>query len=322
MFCYLLYLCYNIRKLLYNYKYIKSASHYYPFGMEMPGRSYSSNSYRFGFNGKEKDDNITGVTGSHLDFGARIYDSRIGRWLTVDPMRAIFPEMTPYNFGANNPILFIDNDGEIFRIHYEEKDASTGKTVSRTFDFNGTNQASMPSNQYVKDVVASIDYIITEGADVGGTLENLSKRSEVTDVIKQKGRQSPEYDNKSTIFYNPRVASDNNVDISYLKSESAKQSPSVGFLHEGAHRKQHLDNPTQYDIDKETDDPDYDDKEEKRVIETIQNPAIDILNKNGSKDKKANTHTGAGYYAKSPKSVDKISKKEYKKDTNDYKAKK
>ncbi|MFH2095809.1 MAG: hypothetical protein ABIJ16_08895, partial [Bacteroidota bacterium] len=44
--------------------------------------------HRFGFNGQEKDDEITGVTGSHLDFGARIYDARIGRLLSIDPLCA------------------------------------------------------------------------------------------------------------------------------------------------------------------------------------------------------------------------------------------
>ncbi|MEI6765621.1 MAG: hypothetical protein WCM76_08265 [Bacteroidota bacterium] len=50
--------------------------------MLMQKRSSSSNSYRFGFNGQEKDDEITGVTGSDYDFGARIYDARVGRWMS------------------------------------------------------------------------------------------------------------------------------------------------------------------------------------------------------------------------------------------------
>ncbi|MBI5539819.1 MAG: hypothetical protein HY951_07155, partial [Bacteroidia bacterium] len=55
---------------------IKSSQDYYPGGMLMPQRNWPGNStvnggYRFGFNGKEKEDEITGSTGSHLDFGAR-----------------------------------------------------------------------------------------------------------------------------------------------------------------------------------------------------------------------------------------------------------
>ena len=89
------------------------AQNYYPGGMLMPGRTFSSNNYRFGFNGKEKDDNITGVTGSHLDFGARIYDSRIGRWLSVDQLSYKYPGHSPYNFAQNTPISAIDPDGRL-----------------------------------------------------------------------------------------------------------------------------------------------------------------------------------------------------------------
>ena len=41
--------------------------------------------YRYGFNGMEMDNEVKG-TGNHIDFGARGYDSRIGRWLSVDPL--------------------------------------------------------------------------------------------------------------------------------------------------------------------------------------------------------------------------------------------
>ncbi|MFT5336511.1 MAG: RHS repeat-associated protein [Luteibaculaceae bacterium] len=58
----------------------------------------------------EKDDEIKG-TGNSLDFGARIYDPRVFRWLSVDPLAAKYPGMSPYNFAANNPIFYIDPDG-------------------------------------------------------------------------------------------------------------------------------------------------------------------------------------------------------------------
>lgn len=61
-----------------------SATDYYAFGSPMPSRQSSSNFYRYGFNGKENDNEVKG-TGNSVDFGARIYDPRIGRWLTTDP---------------------------------------------------------------------------------------------------------------------------------------------------------------------------------------------------------------------------------------------
>ena len=51
----------------------------------MPGRNYTAgNSYRYGFNGKENDNDVKGVEGSQQDYGMRIYDPRLGRFLSVD----------------------------------------------------------------------------------------------------------------------------------------------------------------------------------------------------------------------------------------------
>lgn len=79
--------------------------------MVQPGRTFSSPSYRYGFNGYEKDDEVKGL-GNSIDFGARIYDSRIGRFLSLDPRSREFSFMSPYCFAANNPIYFVDKDGK------------------------------------------------------------------------------------------------------------------------------------------------------------------------------------------------------------------
>lgn len=96
---------------------VVSATDYYPFGMPMPGRNVNGTEYRYGFNGKEKDGEVTGDHGSHLDFGARIYDARLGRWLSVDPMSAKYPYLSPYHFSGNNPVLNIDSDGNDFNVY-------------------------------------------------------------------------------------------------------------------------------------------------------------------------------------------------------------
>jgi RHS repeat-associated protein len=82
----------------------------HPFGMLMPGRSYSSTAYKYGFNGKEKDDEVSG-TGNQYDYGFRIYNPRIGKFLSVDPLTESYPWLTPYQFAENCPIQFIDIDG-------------------------------------------------------------------------------------------------------------------------------------------------------------------------------------------------------------------
>jgi RHS repeat-associated protein len=66
--------------------------------MMMPGRTYSAqNSYRYGFNGKENDNEVKGE-GNQQDYGMRIYDPRVGRFLSVDPLTKEYPDLTPYPF--------------------------------------------------------------------------------------------------------------------------------------------------------------------------------------------------------------------------------
>jgi RHS repeat-associated protein len=91
----------------------------------MPGRTYTAaSSYRYGFNGKEMDNEVKGE-GNQQDYGMRIYDPRLGRFLSVDPLTPFYPWYTPYQFAGNKPIWCIDLDG------LEEKSATTSifKTV-------------------------------------------------------------------------------------------------------------------------------------------------------------------------------------------------
>jgi RHS repeat-associated protein len=80
--------------------------------MIQPGRSFKPAAsgiqpYRYGFNSKEKSEE---VAADNYDFGARIYDGRIGRWLSTDPVDKSY--ITPFNFSRNNPTNFLDPDGE------------------------------------------------------------------------------------------------------------------------------------------------------------------------------------------------------------------
>lgn len=67
--------------------------------------------YRYGFNGKENDNEVKGE-GNQQDYGMRIYDPRVGRFLSVDPLTKQYPHYTPYSYAGNKPIAFIDRDGE------------------------------------------------------------------------------------------------------------------------------------------------------------------------------------------------------------------
>ena len=84
---------------------------YYPGGMIMPGRNGSTPEYRYGFNGMLKDDEIKGE-GNSLDFGARMYDPRVVRWLSRDAHARDYAHLTPYGFVNGMVINAIDPDGK------------------------------------------------------------------------------------------------------------------------------------------------------------------------------------------------------------------
>ena len=106
----------------------------YAFGSVMEGRSYSSGvKYKFGFNGKELDNEGTGMGGggSTYDYGFRIYNAQLGRFLSVDPMSDTYPYYSTYQFAGNMPILAVDIDGlePSTEVNKNEKKINTVKTV-------------------------------------------------------------------------------------------------------------------------------------------------------------------------------------------------
>jgi RHS repeat-associated protein len=79
--------------------------------MLQPSRQYSAGTqYRYGFNGKENDNEVKG-NGNQQDYGMRIYDPRLGRFLSVDPISKKYPELSTYQFASNTPIQAMDLDG-------------------------------------------------------------------------------------------------------------------------------------------------------------------------------------------------------------------
>ncbi len=88
---------------------ITTISDYYPFGSSISTRSYSSGAYRYGFNGKEQDEESFNDA---YDFGARIYDGRLGRWLSLDAHYYKYPYNSPFVFCNNSTLIIIDDNGK------------------------------------------------------------------------------------------------------------------------------------------------------------------------------------------------------------------
>jgi RHS repeat-associated protein len=106
---------------------VQSENHYYPFGMPIGALSYTNNvstlnsiDYKneFFYNGKEAEDDF-GL--GWLDYGARMYDPVVGRFWTPDRFSEKYAFMSPYQYGANNPVLNIDVNGDSVQVTGKEK---------------------------------------------------------------------------------------------------------------------------------------------------------------------------------------------------------
>ncbi len=142
----------------------------------LPNRHESSNEYRYGFNGMEKDDEIHNVKGSSYDFGARIYDSRVGRWLSRDAHERNYPSLSPYNFVGNSPLIFIDPDGNDIKpvdSYSEQMLYNDFDSFYSTLKFRGSNNIKNPA-----------DFFGIVGKTSGDDYENYGKGStKITGVV-------------------------------------------------------------------------------------------------------------------------------------------
>lgn len=113
----------------------------------------SEKKYRFGFNGKPNDDEVSGE-GNTVDYGFRVSDTRIGRFFSIDPLFKSYPELTTYQFASNSPIVGIDIDGlelmpinsSVYRMKY------TGMSMSVKV-VNNKTVPTIPEPQYSTEVI-------------------------------------------------------------------------------------------------------------------------------------------------------------------------
>jgi len=145
--------------------------------------------YRFGFNGKENDNEVKG-NGNQQDYGFRIYDTRLGRFLSVDPLSDDYPFYTPYQFSGNNPIRYIDLDGlepadPMAYIWQGFGDGFIGiaNWFDETFSWGSETTVTTPASTNTKGNVTT-----TSGVEVKTTSETSSNFGGILSTLKNSGR--------------------------------------------------------------------------------------------------------------------------------------
>jgi RHS repeat-associated protein len=158
----------------------------------MPGRQYTgATGYRYGFNGKENDNEVKNIQGSQQDYGMRIYDPRLGKFLSLDPLMKDFPYYTPYQFSGNMPICAIDIDG-LEAIYYGNAFKNFGNKIMLKL-FGATGLKKQVEEQFAKNNSKYDLYIVVvRTKDQGGVIRN--NNGDIEDL----GTMESTYELKST----------------------------------------------------------------------------------------------------------------------------
>jgi RHS repeat-associated protein len=158
---------------------ILQENHYYPFGLNLDGpwlKDATATKYRYQYNGKELNEDL----GLNMnDYGARWYDATIGRWSAVDPLAENSRRWSPYNYGVNNPVRFIDPDGMQATDWYKSRDGSSvawKKGDAETIEVKGQTYDNVGEEVTITNIITGDKYY----GDETGRITNLLELDEVT----------------------------------------------------------------------------------------------------------------------------------------------
>jgi RHS repeat-associated protein len=134
-------------------------------------QKYCTGSYRYGFNGMEKDDEVKG-NGNSLDFKNRIYDARLGKFLSTDVVGEAFPFWSPYHFAGNKPIWCIDLDGlqpVVRKANYGGAEYTFKTSIEDPYVFSITSENKGLMKIFNKTTTTTLDFTPTgrEGTETG-----------------------------------------------------------------------------------------------------------------------------------------------------------
>ena len=158
---------------------------YDPWGLTLKSLTYTNptlNKNNFQFGSKEKIESF-GI--NWIDFGARIYMPDVPHFLQIDPMSEISRRFSPYVYGLNNPLRYIDPDGnqaydvtltgKEAQAAFTELQASVQKDLTLAMDANGkVTYTQNGTGKISKDSKQLVDAIDDHSIVVNVNAENTS----------------------------------------------------------------------------------------------------------------------------------------------------
>ncbi len=209
-------------------------------------------------------------------FGARYYDSRIGRWDSIDPLFEKHIQWTPYNYVLENPLSLIDPDGFIPRV------TLNGNSINFEFSFYYTRYESDQIKGLTKDQISTAEIIISnmekwsgtfiidgEEYNIGVSVRINSMDGEYDDAASEK-LSSEKYVNFIINAYNDKEELEKNQGVGFrgevlelLKGEKLRP-----YISTGAHELGHYFNLKHADI-----------KSEDKIIDGQKIPVESIMGK-------------------------------------------
>jgi len=211
--------------------------------------SVSKGEYRYGFNGMEKTDEISG-NGNHYITLDRPYDARLGRWWKTDLMESEAPMWTPYRFGFNNPIRYSDAEGTF------EIDEATKKAYPKLDAYLkniATEYAGKPEEfkkafkEWGSLSDEQVNIMLEYGKGPKVSVKNLDVGDKKTNGITYRTNENPGTDiNTLGKDCKCNIALDDDVVNAYEKAGKEDEGAGKMFLestlfHEGTHYGDNMD---------------------------------------------------------------------------------
>ena len=199
---------------------VEETNHYYPFGGAFAS---TSNVQPYKYNGKELDSK-KGL--NWYDYGERHYDAALGRFTTNDRFAEKYYSMSPYQYGANNPVNNIDVNGDTIVVNPNPNGLIDNVRIFFGFD-----------TKYQKDVKADLQQLKKDDKEIGEMIIELEKSKNVHSITRTKRGKSNSsgFDREkakkdipqgSIINYDPDVKTDINGN---------HRTPRIGLSHELQH---------------------------------------------------------------------------------------